>query len=308
MKKVKNIAASVRAKLLVIARKSNRDFNAIMLQYFQERFLYRLSLSPSREHFVLKGALLFQIYRMPASRPTTDIDFWGMNIKNSKENIVGLVKEILMINCEDGVNFDVSSITFESIKDTDDYLGLRLFFVAYLGKAKRRIHLDIGFGDIIIPQPANLEFPVILENQAAPKIIAYTPESAIAEKFEAIVSLGFYTSRMKDFYDIYYMSKNYTFTSDKLKKAINTTFNNRSTNLEEQELIFSKEFVTDINKSRQWSAFIVRLGIITDLTFEDCVNYIEKLITPILKDNMSVLKWNTEIAEWEKFSLSPAHL
>jgi len=165
---VKNIAASVRAKLLVIARKSNRDFNAIMLQYFQERFLYRLSLSPSREHFVLKGALLFQIYRMPASRPTTDIDFWGMNIKNSKENIVGLVKEILMINCEDGVNFDVSSITFESIKDTDDYLGLRLFFVAYLGKAKRRIHLDIGFGDIIIPQPANFRTPDLKDIMMTP--------------------------------------------------------------------------------------------------------------------------------------------
>ncbi|MCD4818015.1 MAG: nucleotidyl transferase AbiEii/AbiGii toxin family protein [Candidatus Cloacimonetes bacterium] len=231
---MKNIEASVRARLLTLAKQSKRDFNAILLQYFQERFLYRLSISESNENFVLKGALLFRIYKMTASRATTDIDFLGINIANSEKNIVSIFKSIVMISCDDGVRFDENSITSEIIKELDDYSGLRIYCLAYLGRTKRRIHFDIGFGDIIVPKPVILDFPVLLDNQPAPKITAYTAESAIAEKFEAIVSLGFYTSRMKDFYDVYYMSKNYSFTAQILKKAIKITFYSRSTNLSDQ--------------------------------------------------------------------------
>jgi len=300
MKQVKNVAVSVRAKLLAISRKDNRDFNALMLQYFQERFLYRLSISSYKKHFALKGALLFHIYQMPASRPTTDIDFLGMNTANSEESITRIFKDILTIDCNDGVSFDVSSLTSESIKETDKYKGVRLFCVAYLGVAKRRIHFDIGFGDIIVPEPVTLEYPVILENQPVPEIIAYTPESAIAEKFEAVVSLGFFTSRMKDFYDIYYMAGNYSFTSDTLKRAINVTFNNRSTNLADHRLIFSEEFAHDVNKIKQWTAFINRLNISTEITYKDCINYLERFISPILDDNVEHLTWNPQLYKWVK--------
>ncbi|MDP8221552.1 MAG: nucleotidyl transferase AbiEii/AbiGii toxin family protein [Candidatus Stygibacter frigidus] len=187
-----------------------------MLQYFQERFLYRLSKSPYSKHFALKGALLFRIYRMTASRPTIDIDFLGIDTANSEDNMTGIFKKILSLESDDGVSFDLGSIISEAIKEEDEYKGVRLFCVAYLGVAKRRMHFDIGFGDIIVPEPVTLEYPVIIETQPAPKVLAYTPESAIAEKFEAIVSLGYFTSRIKDFYDIFYMAENYVFSSDTL--------------------------------------------------------------------------------------------
>lgn len=300
MKKIKNITASVRSQLLQIARSTGREFNALMLQFFQERFLYRLSISSFWENFALKGALLFQIYKMPASRPTTDIDFLGLNTQNSEENITEIFKAILTMQCDDGVIFDIESLVVEPIKKEDKYKGLRLYCVAYLGVAKRRIHFDIGFGDIITPAPVVLDYPVIIESQPIPEVLAYTPESAIAEKFEAIVSLGYFTSRIKDFYDIYYMAENYEFLSDTLNTAIKATFNNRLTNIANYKMIFSPKFFEDANKNTQWIAFISRLGINSVITFGDCLKKIQTFLTPILDDNPEHQRWSPENFRWEK--------
>jgi len=129
---------------------------------------------------------------MPASRPTVDIDFLGRNTNNSIENLTKLMQGIISIECPDGVTFDKNSITSDTIKENDDYPGIRIFCVGFLGTAKTRLHFDIGFGDEVVPSPALLEFPVLLENSPIPEIIAYSPESAIAEKLQAIVSLGLY--------------------------------------------------------------------------------------------------------------------
>jgi hypothetical protein len=270
-----------------------------MLQYFQERFLYRLSKSSYCKEFALKGALLFRIYQMPESRPTIDIDFLGMNTGNSEANITRIFKEILAIEYEDGVSFDAGSLVSEPITDTNKYKGIRLFCFAYLGVAKRRIHFDIGFGDVIVPKPIRLEFPVLLKTQPAPKITAYTPESAIAEKFEAIVSLGYFTSRMKDFYDIYYMAGNYAFSYETLNTAIKATFKNRLTKLADYKLIFSQEFYKNTNKIVQWNAFITRIGINTKLSFGDCLTKIRIFLAPILNGKHENLRWDPEKFKWD---------
>lgn len=294
----KNISASVRAKLLVIAKKSNRNFDAVVVQYFQERFLYRLSISEFKENFVLKGAMLFRIYKIPASRPTVDIDFLGQNTDNSIENLTKLMREIISIECPDGVTFDEDSITAEIIKENDDYPGIRIFCLAFLGKAKTRLHFDIGFGDKVIPSPALMDFPVLLENSPIPEIVAYSPESAIAEKFQAIVSLGLYTSRLKDFFDIYYMSQNFPFSSKILSEAIETTFKNRETDINNKNNIFAEDFKNDLNKAQQWNAFLNRINSELTISFHQCVDYIEMFLNPILTNVLDNHVWDKSILKW----------
>ncbi len=295
---IKNIEASIRARLLAIAKKSNRDFNAVLLQYFQERFLFRLSISEFKENFVLKGAMLFRIYKMPASRPTVDIDFLGQNTDNSIENLTKLMRGIITIECPDGVTFDKDSISSEIIKAKDDYPGIRMFCIAFLGTAKIRLHFDIGFGDEVIPRPALMDFPVLLENSPIPEIVAYSPESAIAEKFQVIVSLRLYTSRLKDFFDIYYMSQNYKFSSESLREAIETTFKNRDTDINNKNLIFTEDFKNDFNKAQQWNAFLNRIDSEGTISFRECVNYIEMFLDPILANALDNHVWDKDMLRW----------
>jgi predicted nucleotidyltransferase component of viral defense system len=298
MNKIKDVEASIRARLKKIAKETNRLFDTVLLQYFHERFLYRLSISSYRNHFVLKGALLFLIYGMSHSRPTTDIDFLGEDIDNSEQNLLKTVKEIISIPVNDGVRFDSDNVTSEIIKEDAEYQGVRVHCTAYLGKARRKFHFDFGFGDVIVPKSIEMDFPVLLNDSPIPNLFAYSPESAIAEKFEAIVHLGLITSRMKDFYDIYYMAHNHPFTSGILKEAMEATFENRASKLINRKAVFSDEFRLNEIKNQQWKAFLKSKEIMIELTFEDCVRFIEKFIEPIFTICNS--KWNIDKEIWEK--------
>ncbi len=183
---IKNIAASVRARLLTIAKKCGRDFDAVLLQYLQERFLYRLSLSPYRHHFILKGALLFVAYDMSLLRPTKDIDFLGTSTSNDMEVIRRMIVEIAKIEVQDGVTFMTEPVTVEHIKEDAEYEGVRVSLAASLTTARKVLQLDVGFGDVIIAGPLEMDFPVLLGDQPTPRLLVYSRESAIAEKFEAL--------------------------------------------------------------------------------------------------------------------------
>ena len=295
--KIKNMEASVKARLKIIAKKSGRNFDSVLLQYFQERFLYRLSISPYKENFILKGALLFLAYEIPRSRPTKDIDFLGKSLSNTSDCIIYAMKEILEVSVQDGLRFDLDSLIYEVIKQDADYKGIRLFCNAYLGSAFIRLHFDIGFGDIVIPQPVILDFPVLLSDSPVPELIAYTPESAIAEKFEAIVNLGLITSRMKDFFDIYYLSEHKTFKSETLTKAIKETFKRRNTKLSNRITIYQDEFKYNENKQIQWKAFLRRQMNYAEITFFDCIDKINEFIEPIiLSDDFKT--WNPNDRKW----------
>lgn len=193
-----------------------------------ERFLFRLSKSPYREVFILKGALMLRVWKAPALRPTMDIDMLGIT-NNNFEMIEDQIRGILNTDVEaDGLDFDTSTISMSEITEEADYSGVRVTLNAYLDKAKVKLQIDIGFGDIVHPAYGEIELPTVLD-LPAPLLLGYSKESTIAEKFQAMVKLGIINSRMKDFYDIWLLSRQYEFDKRMLAEAVSLTFENRDT-------------------------------------------------------------------------------
>ncbi len=210
MKDQKNIAASVRQRLLNRARSDLRPFNELLQYYAMERFLYRLSKSKYANQFILKGALMLRVWEAPEHRPTMDIDMLG-NVSNNQESIRLQIKKILAVDVHlDGLIFDAESVLSQRITEDADYQGVRVRFKGALGTARINVQIDIGFGDIFYPKAKKSELPTMLE-YPAPKLLCYSRESAIAEKFEAMVKLGMLNSRIKDFYDIWMLSRQFDF-------------------------------------------------------------------------------------------------
>lgn len=251
----RNIAASVRQRLLNNARETGRPFNELLQYFAMERFLYRLSKSRYSDNFVLKGALMLTVWEAPLSRPTMDIDFLGQ-IDNNIEAIIAVTKDICGKKVEpDGITFDLNSIRGEPITEDADYEGVRVRFHGSLGTAHFTMQLDIGFGDVVIPAPASLEYPTILD-LPAPRIRGYSKESTIAEKFEAKVKLGALNSRMKDFFDIWLLSRQFDFAGPRLAAAIEKTFSTRGTDIQSEPIALTNSFAEDPAKVAQWQGFI----------------------------------------------------
>jgi predicted nucleotidyltransferase component of viral defense system len=299
---VKDIGASVRARLLTIARNSRRDFDAVLLQYFQERFLYRLAQSPYRRHLILKGALLFLAYDMSLLRPTRDIDFLGTSTSNDLEEISGLIAAIARLEDTDGVVFLPETIQVERITEDADYAGIRVKLEARLTAARKVLQLDIGFGDVVVAGPVAMDFPVLLEDQGQPNLLVYSRESAIAEKFEALVSLSLLTSRMKDIYDILHLAQREPFALSTLREAIRATFTRRATRLEERRVIFSPRFTANADKAGQWSAFLRRSRLESDLTLAEAMARLEAFVAPVCAEQVDIATWNPGAWCWEENS------
>lgn len=291
----KNIAASVRQRLLNKARNDHRPFNEL-LQYFAiERFLYRLSRSPHADKFILKGALMLRVWQAPLFRPTMDIDMLGRNTENEVEKIVKQVYDICLVEVEsDGLEFNTESIRGERITEDADYEGVRIRFVAQLETAKIPMQMDIGFGDVVVPGPQEAILPTILDFPP-PHLFGYSLESAIAEKFEAMVKLGELNSRMKDFYDIWLLSRQFDFMGERLKDAMSETLKNRGTNLPSEIVAFSNSFLS--MKSRQWQTFHRRLGqenIPAD--FAKIMGHVKIFLDPIVE---SIRSGKATPSNWE---------
>ena len=223
---IKNIAASVRQRLLNRAREDKRPFNELLQYYAMERFLFRLSQSDYAEQFILKGALMLRVWQSPEIRPTVDIDMLGKT-DNDANAILDQMREILAVEVEnDGVVFDAGSLQTEAITEDADYQGLRVRCRASLDRAQITLQVDIGFGDVVHPAPVKANFPILLDFPA-PELLCYSRESAVAEKFEAMVKLAALNSRMKDFYDIWLLSRQFDFEAANLSEAIHRTLNKR---------------------------------------------------------------------------------
>ena len=263
----KNIKQSVKDRLKNLARSSGRDYNFVCIQYMHERFLARLERSEYKGQFILKGALLLLAYDIPRVRPTKDIDFLGDQLSNQNDDIQSAIQEIAKIDLEDGVQFHGDKIEIDEITKDADYAGLRARLSAIVGGDHQRLQIDIGFGDVIVHGPVEMSYPALLDFKP-PKVNAYSLESAIAEKLQAIVSLGIFGSRMKDFYDIWFLTKTRQFNRERLTEAIEATFKKRNTEIGDIKLIFEKEFVQDSNKSKQWTAFLRRISIEEQVSFE----------------------------------------
>ena len=296
-KQITNIAASIKEKLANISRNNKVDYNSVFKQFVHERFLYRLSRSNYKTNFILKGALLFLVFDISRNRPTKDIDFLGKDFPNDLELIKNAFSQITSIQCEDGLVFDRKEIVVEQISELTKYKGIRVKLSAYLENARERIQIDIGFGDKIYKGPILIDYPILLEFPA-PKIFAYSIESAIAEKFEEIVTLGIATSRMKDFYDIWFFANTRSFKSDILREAIELTFENRGTDINDKAFIFNESFKNDNQKQTQWYAYSRKNNFEVSKYFFDTVEDIEKFIAPLLLLNENKT-WDPKTWSWD---------
>jgi len=229
-KPIANMAASVRQRLLNVARERKEDFGLVLTKYGLERVLYRISESKYRESFVLKGALLFELWLQRRYRPTRDADFLARG-ENNPARFVKVFQEICEMQVEDdGLRFDAGAVTAGRITEDADYEGVRVKFVAYLENARIPIQIDLGFGDVITPGTVETEIPSVLGLPRA-KLQTYPRESVVAEKFEAMVNLGLSNSRMKDFCDLLSLSREFAFEGNLLSDAIQKTFARRGTAL-----------------------------------------------------------------------------
>ena len=250
-----------------------------------ERFLYRLSQSAYSQHFILKGALMLRVWQSPELRPTMDIDMLGKT-SNDETNIVTQIREILNVAVDpDGLNFDASSIQSERITEDADYQGIRVRFRGTLDSARINMQIDIGFGDIVHPNPEESELPTMLDF-TAPRLLCYSRESAIAEKFEAMVKLGILNSRMKDFFDIWLLSRQFNFDGSQLLQAIRLTFEQRGTPLSDDVVAFQASFVAE--KQVQWTAFCRRIGLEhLPKNFSDIVSQVACFLAPLIESARS---------------------
>ena len=259
-KPLQNIGASVRARLLNLARERNQPFDLLLTRYTLERLLYRLSSSQYRERFVLKGAMLMTNWMNDPHRPTRDLDLLAFG-DSDPEVILAVFRDICAIKADDAVVFDISALAVDRVRDELEYGGLRIKTNATVDGAKVRVLVDIGFGDAIEPGLTEIELSVLLD-QPAPRLRAYPYETMIAEKFQAMVNLGRANSRMKDFYDIWILARSHEFDGVRLARAIAATFARRKTGIpSERPDALTPAFAEDQTKQRQWTAFLEDVAI-----------------------------------------------
>jgi len=254
----KGKAASVHDRLLSKARTSGSDFNLLLTRYALERFLYRVSASIYQDRFLLKGALLFSLWYDTPRRPTRDADLLGLQAMECEE-IAAIFRSICSIPCEDGMRFLAESVRTAEIREDARYGGIRIDLVGMLGNARCPVQIDIGYGDVVTPDPELVRYPPILEDNPVPVLKAYPRETVLAEKLEAIVSLGMANSRMKDFFDLQILIQDYPADRRLVTEAIRRTFERRGTPIPSSLPIgLSDEFAQDQTKQVQWKAFLTK--------------------------------------------------
>lgn len=251
-----NRAASVRAHLLSKAKAAGQDFSLVLTRYALERLLYRLSASPHKDNFLLKGALLFDLWFDVPLRPTRDIDLLGFGLAE-EPLVLRLFQEVCEIGCDDGISFDSSTVQASEIRKDANYAGIRITLLGHIENARCPVQVDIGYGDAVTPAPELADYPVMLEDMPVPKLRVYPKYTVVAEKFEAIVSLGMANSRMKDYFDLWVILNSSELEQPLLAEAIQATFARRGTPLLETiPTGLSEAFALDSQKTTQWSAFV----------------------------------------------------
>ncbi len=291
-------AESVKARLKNFAVSNGITFQEALTYYGLERTIYRISVSKYADHFVLKGGIfLYAIFDRKYERATTDIDLLARSISNSGEEMKTVFRDILQQNANDALVFDLDSITVENITEFKEYHGLNVSVAAYLDRTKISVSIDIGFGDVIYPDAVKMGFPIMLDMES-PEIYAYSLESSVAEKLEAIAHNGHLNSRYKDFYDIYVISTKHSFSYERLKAAVTETFENRKTVITLDTAAFKDEFVNDPIHQSRWKAFLKKKKALIDVSLNDTIAKIKTLVAPLLT-KAEVTSWDPDKGSWE---------
>ncbi len=254
-KTLTNLSASVRQRLLTRACATGRPFEQVLKYYSMKRFLYRLSCSPHADAFVLKGALMLQVWQGPEARRTEDIDLLG-RVRNEPELLADIVRSVCSQEVvPDGLVFHTETVSAVAMQFDPRYSGVRLSLRAALGTACVSLRLDVGFGDAVIPGPSRVVYPAILDFPA-PEMHGYSRESAIAEKFQAMVQHGEFNSRLKDFFDIWLLSQRTAFAGEVLAEAIRETFRHHRQEVSASPHAFDDPFALDPGRCAQWRRYV----------------------------------------------------
>ncbi|MCB9779182.1 MAG: nucleotidyl transferase AbiEii/AbiGii toxin family protein [Alphaproteobacteria bacterium] len=254
-RRLTNVAASVRQRLLNRAKAEGRVFQELATLYVMERFLYRLGRSPHAEHFVLKGGLMTLTWAGEHARLTRDIDLLGRGA-STVDAVVKRVRDVLSVEADDGVRFDVGSASGSEITVDAAYVGVRVVFRADLAGMVIKMQVDVGFGDAVVPEPGWVEYPQLLD-LGAPRLLGYPAEATLAEKLHAVVVLGLANSRMKDYYDFWTAARLGVVTAEGLGEAVRHTFERRETPLPEGlPEGLTAAFAEDPTKRAQWAGFV----------------------------------------------------
>jgi predicted nucleotidyltransferase component of viral defense system len=258
--KPRNVAASVRQRLLNLAHARGQPLDLLLTRYALERLLHRLSLSPHRKRFVLKGALLLTTWFDEPHRATRDLDLLGFG-DPSDDALLSVFREVMLLAADDGVSFDVGKLQIAPIREGLEYGGSRLRTTAALAGARIPIVIDVGFGDAIEPGAEEIDLPVLLD-MPSPQLRAYAPETVIAEKVHAMVILGLANSRMKDYYDVWMLLRKIELDPGRLRRAVEATFEQRSTPVPTiMPDGLSDAFAENPGKEAQWKAFVRNLSV-----------------------------------------------
>lgn len=276
-----NLAASVRQRLMNLAKEHHDEFGLILTRFGLERLLYRLAQSSHNDRFVLKGAMLFQLWNGNPHRPTRDLDLLGYG-SSDPEYVQSVFRDICEQEvADDGLVFSSDSVRVEAMKEHEEYAGVRVKLQVNLASARIAIQIDIGFGDAVTPAPSDIVYPTLLDFPA-PQVKAYGRETVVAEKYQAMVKLGIANSRMKDFYDIWTLASQHDFSGRALSAAIRATFERRQTILPHAPpLALTSEFSEDRQKLTQWQAFI-RKGKLdgSNVTLSEVANLLRDFLLP----------------------------
>jgi hypothetical protein len=276
-----NVGASVRDRLLAKARAEKLDFNLLLTRYTLERILYRLSISQQRDQFLLKGALLFDLWFDVPHRPTHDADLLGFGsaeIPLLEETF----REICRIDVRDGMVFLPDTVKGAEIRKEANYAGVRITLMGMLDSARCPVQIDVGYGDAVVPGPDDVRYPTLLTDMPEPQLRACPRYTVVAEKLEALASLGMLNSRLKDYFDLWILAKQSDFEGPLLTQAIAATFRRRGTEIPQGvPMGLSDEFVVDDQKQKQWQAFLRKNGLVA-MPLASIVNDLRGFLLPVL--------------------------
>jgi predicted nucleotidyltransferase component of viral defense system len=299
-KTVSQLSQSIWTKLVNRAKARGEDPNYILMRFAGERFLYRLSISRHGPKFLLKGAMLFAAWSEKPHRSTKDVDLLGTG---DPDGLAKTFQEICTtsVTPDDAVQFDPESLRVEMIREDEEYDGRRVLIAGTLGNLPLNVQIDVGFGDAVSPDPLELDYPVLLDQLPSPRLRTYPPETVIAEKFEAMVKLGLANSRMKDFYDIWALSRSNDFKLSTLRTAVRATFDRRGTTWPSiVPLALTPEFGMDTTKGSQWRAFLGRTRAAEQPALGDVVQRLQDFLTGVYSNPYGTDDgvWHPDTGTW----------
>jgi predicted nucleotidyltransferase component of viral defense system len=276
-----NLESSIQARLLNYSRVNKREYGQVLTMFALERLLYRLSQSKHSENFLLKGALLFDLWFDVPLRPTRDIDLLGFGLAELP-HVVGVFEDLCRLQVADGMDYKTESIQADEIRKQANYAGIRVSLLALLGNSRISIQVDIGYGDAITPAPEEALYPVLLDDLPAPKLRVYPMYTVVAEKFETLVSLGIANTRMKDYFDLWVLHQQGKFDNELLRTAIAETFLRRGKPLPKGVPVgLSDEFSGDVQKQRQWLVFLKK-NQLAQLDLGELIDGLREWLMPLV--------------------------